>query len=54
MNYYRTSDKDNYKEEITNLNNKIDIIYSSLDNIIEERNDLLMLFNTKNKRKYFK
>ena len=48
MNYYRKSDKDNYKEEIKNLNNKIDIIYSSLDNIIEERNNLLMLFNTKN------
>ena len=48
MNYYRTSDKDNYKEEITNLNNKIDIIYSSLENIIEERNNLSMLFNTKN------
>ena len=48
MNYYRQNSENNYKEEIKNLNNKIDILYSSLDNIIEERNNLLMLFNTKN------
>ena len=27
------------------MNNKIDIVYTSLENIIEERNDLLQLFN---------
>ena len=47
MNYYRKSNKDNYKNEIANLNNKTDIIYSSLDNIIQERNDLLILFNSR-------
>ena len=44
MNYYRKNSKDN-KEEIENLNNKIDIVYNLLENIIEERNDLLILFN---------
>ena len=41
MNYYRRPNKDNYGDDIRNLNNKIDIIYTSLENIIEERNDLL-------------
>ena len=45
MNYYRKSNKDNDKEEIRNLNNKIDIVYSLLENNIEDRNDLLILFN---------
>ena len=45
MNYYRKSNKDNYEDDIKNLNNKIDIIYTSLGNIIEERNNLLQLFN---------
>ena len=45
MYYYRKSSKDNYEDDITNLNNKIDIIYSLLDNIIQDRNDLLVLFN---------
>ena len=45
MNYYRKPNKDNYEDDIRNLNNKIDIIYTSLENIIEERNDLLQLFN---------
>ena len=44
MNYYRKNSKNN-KEEIENLNNKIDIVYNLLENIIEERNDLLILFN---------
>ena len=44
MNYYRTSSENN-KEKIKNLNNKIDIVYNLLENIIEERNDLLILFN---------
>ena len=41
--YYRKPNKDNYENDIRNLNNKIDIIYTSLENIIEERNDLLQL-----------
>ena len=45
MNYYRKPNKDNYEDDIRNLNDKIDIIYTSLKNIIEERNDLLQLFN---------
>ena len=47
MNYYRKSNKDNYENDIKNLNNKIDIIYTSLGNIIEERNNLLQLFNSR-------
>ena len=47
MNYYRKSNKDNYEDDIKNLNTKIDIIYTSLGNIIEERNDLLKLFNSR-------
>ena len=47
MNYYRKSNKDNYEDDIKNLNTKIDIIYTSLSNIIEERNDLLQLFNSR-------
>ena len=43
--YYRKPNKDNYEDDIRNLNNKIDIVYTSLENIIEERNDLLQLFN---------
>ena len=45
MNYYRTSSENNNKEEIRNLNNKIDIVYNLLENNIEDRNDLLLLFN---------
>ena len=47
MNYYRKPNKDNYEDDIRNSNNKIDIIYTSLSNIIEERNDLLVLFNSR-------
>ena len=47
MNYYRKSSKDNDKEEIRNLNNKIDIVYNLLENNIEDRNDLLILFNSR-------
>ena len=47
MNYYRKSNKDNFEDDIRNLNNKIDIIYTSLGNINEERNDLLQLFNSR-------
>ena len=45
--YYRKPNKDNYENDIRNLNNKTDIIYTSLENIIEERNDLLQLFNSR-------
>ena len=45
--YYRKPNKDNYDDDIRNLNNKIDIIYTSLENIIEEGNDLLQLFNSR-------
>ena len=41
------SNKDNYEDDIRNLNNKIDIFYTSLENIFEERNDLLQLFNSR-------
>ena len=34
-------------DDIKNLNTKIDIIYTSLGNIIKERNDLLQLFNSR-------
>ena len=46
MSYYcRKPNKDNYEDDIRNLINKIDIVYTSLENIIEERNNLLQLFN---------
>ena len=47
MYYYRRSTKDNYEDDIRNLNNKIDIVYTSLENIIQDRNDLLKLFNSR-------
>ena len=45
--YYTKPNKENYEDDIKNLNNKIDIIHTSLENIIEERNDLLQLFNSR-------
>ena len=47
MNYYRKPNKDNCEDDIKNLSNKIDIIYTSLENIIDERNNLLQLFNSR-------
>ena len=47
MSYYRKSNKDNDKEEIRNLNDKTDIVYNLLENNIEDRNDLLILFNSR-------
>ena len=47
MYYYRGSNKNNYEDDIRNLNNKIDIVYTSLENIIQDRNDLLQLFNSR-------
>ena len=47
MYYYRRSNKNDYEDDIKNLNNKIDIIYSLLENITKDRNDLLILFNSR-------
>ena len=47
MNYYRNPNKDNYGDDIKNLDNRIDIVYTSLENIIDERNNLLQLFNSR-------
>ena len=47
MYYYRRSNKNDYEDDIRNLNNKIDIIYSLLENITKGRNDLLILFNSR-------
>ena len=47
MYYYRRSSKDNYEDDTRNLNNKIDIIYSLLENVSKDRNDLLILFNSR-------
>ena len=45
--YYRKSAESNNIDDIRNLNNKIDIIYSLLENTIQDRNDLLQLFNSR-------
>ena len=45
--YYRKPNKDNYENDIRNLNNKIDIIYSLLENVTKDINDLLILFNSR-------
>ena len=45
--YYRKANKNNYEDDIRHLNNKIDIVYTSLENIIQDRNDLLQLFNSR-------
>ena len=47
MYYYRKSTKNDYEDDIRNLNNKIDIIYSLLENINKDRNDLLIFFNSR-------
>ena len=47
MNYYRKSNKNNFEEDIKDLNNKINTIYNSLENIIEERNNLSQIFNSR-------
>ena len=47
MYYYRKSTKNDYEDDIRNLNNKIDIIYSLLENITKDRNDLLTLFKSR-------
>ena len=47
MYYYRKLSKDNYEDDIRNLNNKIDIIYNLLENVSKDRDDLLILFNSR-------
>ena len=47
MYYYRGSNKNDYQNDIRNLNNKIDIVYSLLENVTKDRNDLLILFNSR-------
>ena len=47
MYYYRGSNKNDYEDDIRNLNNKIDIVYSLLENVTKDRNDLLKLFNSR-------
>ena len=47
MYYYRRSNKNDYEDDIRNLNNKIDIIYSLLENITKDRIDLLIFFNSR-------
>ena len=47
MYYYRKSTKNDYEDDIRNLNNKIDIIYSLLENFTKDKNDLLILFNSR-------
>ena len=47
MYYYRESDENDYEDDIRNLNNKIDIVYSLLENVTKDRNDLLVLFNSR-------
>ena len=47
MYYYRGSNKNNYEDDIRNLSNKIDIVYSLLENVTKDRNDLLILFNSR-------
>ena len=45
--YYYRSNKNDYEDDIKNLKNKIDIIYSLLKNVTKDRNDLLILFNSR-------
>ena len=47
MYYYRRSNKNDYEDDIRNLDSKIDIIYSLLENVTKDRNDLLQLFNSR-------
>ena len=47
MYYNRKSTKNDYEDDLRNLNNKIDIIYSLLENITKDRNDLSILFNSR-------
>ena len=45
--YYRRSNKNDHEDNIRNFDDKIDIIYSLLENITKDRNDLLISFNSR-------
>ena len=47
MQYYRTSTSNNNKEDIKLSNNHIITIYNKLNNYIDERDNLLSLFNNR-------
>ena len=47
MQYYRTSTSNNNKEDIKLLNNHVSTIYNKLNNYIDERDNLLLLFNNR-------
>ena len=47
MQYYRTSTSNNNKEDIKLSNNHVSAIYNKLNNYIDERDDLLSLFNNR-------
>ena len=47
MQYYRTSTSNNNKEDTKLLNNHMSTIYNKLNNYIDERDNLLSLFNNR-------
>ena len=47
MQYYRTSTSKNNKEDIKLLNNHVTTIYNKLNNYIDERDNLLSIFNNR-------
>ena len=47
MQYYRKSTTNNNKEDIKLLNNHVNTIYNKLNNYIDERDNLLSLFNNR-------
>ena len=47
MQYYRTSTSNNNKKDIKLLNNHVSTIYNKLNNYIDDRDNLLSLFNSR-------
>ena len=47
LQYYRTSTSNNNREDIKLLNNHVATIYNKLNNYIDERDNLLSLFNNR-------
>ena len=47
MHYYRKSTSNNGREDLKLLNNHVNTIYNELNNYIDERDNLLSLFNNK-------
>ena len=47
MQYYRKSTSNNNREDIKSLNNHVNTIYHKLNNYIDERDNLLSLFNNR-------